>query len=731
MWKDYSKSYIKNNRASSRSVIAAALIATLFLSLLCSLAYNFWIYEIEKIELEEGDWQGRIVGELQEGDIFVIENFANVEKAVINEKESDEKGTVIDIYFKNARTIYRDMPLILKQLGLGEDAVSYHELLLSRYFIHDPADSTPPLLLALYLAVLLIMSFSLVLIIRNSFELYMNARVHQFGIFSSIGATPQQIRTCLLQEAAVLCGIPIVAGCLAGILLSLGVIEAINSFAMNVSGRHEAVFGYHPVVLVITLFAAIGTVFFSAWIPARKLSRMTPLEAIRNSSGFQLKKKKNSRFLSFLFGIEGELAGNALKAQKKSLRISSISLFLSFFGFSVMLCFTTLAGISTRYTYFERYQDAWDVMVTVKDTDINKLDFAQKVKEVEDIGAVTIYQQAETKTFLAEEEQSEELRSLGGMEAVATAEKDEHGFWVDTQIVVLDDASFLDYCMKIGIEPDLNGTVILNQIWDSVNSNFRNKEYIPFIKEDSNSITLYSNIQAGQTVEVPIIAYTKEIPVLREEYDNYHLIQFVSASMWKNLLSPFEAADSDTCIRAFSDATPTLENLNELEKRLVQLVGKKYEVESENRIQEKLSNDDLMDGMVAILGGFCVLLAFIGITNVFSNTLGFIRQRKREFAQYMSIGLTPAKMKKMFCIEAIVIAGKPLLSTLILTVVSVQFMVTASYLNPMVFWSEAPLIPIMIFAATVIAFVALAYFIGGKRILQCDLNEALRNDIIG
>lgn len=200
--------------------------------------------------------------------------------------------------------------------------------------------------------------------------------------------------------------------------------------------------------------------------------------------------------------------------------------------------------------------------------------------------------------------------------------------------------------------------------------------------------------------------------------------------MWKSLLAPLKGVEPDTYIRVFSETSPTLENLNELEERMVRLVGDGYEIESENRIQEKVSNDDLRKGVTIILGGFCALLAVIGIANVFSNTLGFIRQRKREFAQYMSIGLTPAEMKKMFCIEAMVISGKPLLITLILTIVSVQFMTTASYLDPMVFWVEAPIIPILIFAATIIVFVALAYYIGGKRILQCDLNETLRNDMV-
>lgn len=54
----------------------------------------------------------------------------------------------------------------------------------------------------------------------------------------------------------------------------------------------------------------------------------------------------------------------------------------------------------------------------------------------------------------------------------------------------------------------------------------------------------------------------------------------------------------------------------------------------------------MLNGYKLIIGALCVLLAFIGIANVFSNTLGFIRQRKREFARYMSIGMTPEGMRK-------------------------------------------------------------------------------------
>lgn len=159
MWKDYSSGFIKNNKASSLSIMAAALIAALFLSFLCTLFYNFWMDETARIILEDGDWDGRITGEISELQLSTIKSFANVEKAVINNALSGAKGTVVDIYFYNRRVAYQDMPLIAERLGLEENAVSYNTLLLSQYLIHDPNAKQPPMLLSLYLVVLVLVSF--------------------------------------------------------------------------------------------------------------------------------------------------------------------------------------------------------------------------------------------------------------------------------------------------------------------------------------------------------------------------------------------------------------------------------------------------------------------------------------------------------------------------------------------------------------------------------------------
>ena len=52
MWKNYSLDYAKNNKNGSLSIMAASFIAALFLSLLCSLFYNFWLDNIEGTKQE-------------------------------------------------------------------------------------------------------------------------------------------------------------------------------------------------------------------------------------------------------------------------------------------------------------------------------------------------------------------------------------------------------------------------------------------------------------------------------------------------------------------------------------------------------------------------------------------------------------------------------------------------------------------------------------------------------
>ncbi|HBA49171.1 MAG TPA: ABC transporter permease [Lachnospiraceae bacterium] len=754
MWKEYSKSYIQNNRLSGLSVRIAAFISALLLSLLCGVFYNLWKYEVERIVLEEGGWQSRIAGSFSPEEIEAVRNFASVKDMVVRDgtgegaasygKQSyveqgdgQESETVIDLYFDRYGAVLKDTPRIAELAGASPEQTAYHYGLLAMYLIRHPSDPAPRLLFPLFLLITGIASFSLIVIIHNSFVLSMNARIHQFGIFSSIGATPRQIRTCLLQEAAVLCAFPVVAGNLSGIAGSMGILELTNRIlGGEVPGRHKAVFGYHPLVLGVTLFVTVLTIWISAWLPAGKLSRLTPLEAIKNTGELQLKRRKNSRILGLFFGMEGELAGNALKAQRKALRTASLSLVFSFMAFTMMECFVTTSDISTRETYFERYQDVWDIMVTVRDGDGAAFEEINEIRALPGVESVVAYQKAMAKRVIREEEISEEMKSFGGFshasESVVT--KVDGGWMVNAPLVILDDSSFLDYCEQIGIPPCLDGAVVRNLIRDVTDPDFRHVQNVPYLNTGSTgegTVSILMRPGSEEMAEVPVLCYTAEVPLLREEYatlDYYQLVHFLPVSLWEKIRGQIGEGEGELYLRILGGENVTLEQLNGLQERIDSLLAGKYVTESENRIQEYELNGRQIQGMKLIFGGFCVLLALIGIGNVFSNTLGFVRQRKREFARYMSLGLTPENMGKMFRIEAMVLAGRPVLVTLPLAVVVMGLMLKMSYIAVGEFLAQAPFVPIAVFMAAILGFVALAYYLGWRNVRKISLAEVLRDD---
>ena len=708
--------------------MVAALIAAMFLSLITSVFYNMWTDNINQIVSKEGDWQAKITGSVGEEERERIKVMANVKDVITTPTKN---GGEMLVYFYEMRSIYEDMPNLAKLIKADNTDITYHETLLSEYFIFAPENEHPPMLLAFYLVVMMIAAFALILIIRNAFMVSMESRLHQLGILQSIGATPGQLIICLLQEAFGLCLIPIIIGIGAGVALCSGLIRFANDIAASYRGG-TAVFSYHFGLFLIALVVSLITVLSSAWLPARRLSKMSPLQVIKGGKAKNtIEKVGKFRLITVIFGIEGELAAKSIYVRRKSLRTASLSLTLAFLAFCIFLCFMTLSGISTRYTYFERYKDTWDIMVTVKNQDVTTVERVLDTAALNQVAGCCVYQKEIAYIWLAEDQLSDDLRALGSLSTVAGSEvvvKD-NKYQISVPIVILDDKSFKDYCESIGVTigETEQGMITINRIWDNLNSHYRNKEYVAFIKEQDNAnLSLHKNMsENGDVISLPVIAYTDQLPVLREEYANYELVQVMSASTWQNLLVSEPRQAQDTYINI---QTATEDNIASVQTEIEQLLaGENYEIE--NRLEEQAFNQVIQDGYMFVMGGLCGLLAIIGLASVFSNTLGSIAQRKREIARYLSIGLSPLGIKKMLAVEALIIGGKPIIATVPLTIVFVIFAATASAINPLEFLENMPFVPLIIFAGVILGCVALAYYLGGRKICRGNMVEAIKNDM--
>lgn len=727
MWKDYSLSYIRKNRASSFSVLAAALIAAAFLSLLFSLMYSMWDYERTRIVAEEGDYHARLTGRIDEEKLELIRGWANVESAVVRKQGAEGENTVVDIRLKDPSDIYEEMPKIAALAGIPENQTEYHDQLLSLFLVRSPRDPDGAMMLALFAAVSVFACIALILVIHNAFAVFMNDRVHQFGILSSVGATPGQIRFCLLQEAGLLCALPVLFGNLAGMAAAAGLLEGINLYLKKAApDRLPSHFVFHPAVFLLSVLCAAVTVWASARIPAGRLSRLTPLEAIRGGGEFSLKRKKHSPILSLLFGVEGELAGNALKAQRKALRAAGLSLILSFLAFTLMESVLSLSRLSTQITYWDRYQNAWDVMITVKNTQIapfGKTEELSRIRSLSGVRDVLAYQKARAQRLLTDGELSDAYREAGGFRD-GTGKR-----LVSAPLIILDDAAFLSYCGQIGAPERLDGVIVYNEVRDDRDPNFRKRKFLPYLQEDADTAVLYRYGQE-EAVTVPVTAYARQTPVLREQFgaeDPHELVHFLPASLWEKIGETLGEAETDLTIRVLAEEGASMETLDSLEEEINGLL-EGYETESENRLRAKLESDRAYDALMTLFGSFCALLALFGISSVFLNTLSFVRQRRREVARYLSVGMTPCSVGKMFFVEALVLAGRPALITLPLAALIVAWFLKTSYLDAGLFIRHAPVVPVLLFLAAIFAFVGLAYYLGARKLLRCSLTELLRDE---
>lgn len=408
--------------------------------------------------------------------------------------------------------------------------------------------------------------------------------------------------------------------------------------------------------------------------------------------------------------------------------------------------FFTLSQISTRYTYFERYQSSWDVMATLPEgaegpespAPADAFALKPRLVALPGVREAAVYQRAGGRVLLTAADQSSPLQALGGYEALTGAAAEGEAFPVPAELVILDDAAFMDYCAAQGLPRRLDGAVVCDRVWDSLHSSFRHPAYLPFLQPGLARLTLAGAEgaeNAAQAAALPLLGYADTPPLLREEYDRHSMALFLPETLWHQLQGGGEGAglgvqpEDGPRIRLLAAEGAGAAELARLRQALAALLAEAgIPAETEDRIAERETNDEMIDGFRLVLGLGCGYLALIGLVGIFAHTLGFVRLRRREIARYASLGMTPAQLRRMFAREALTLAGRPVLAAIGLGAAALTGMIRASELDPAEFWAEAPVLPLLCFVLAVFALVGLAYYLGGRALLRTDLAETLRDE---
>lgn len=566
-----------------------------------------------------------------------------------------------------------------------------------------------------YIVVFSVASIALIMMIHHAFAATMTTRIHQLGILKSVGATRRQIRRALINEVVVLSLPAIVIGNIVGIGLAWLFMAFIITSTADLRD-YILTFAYHPIVFLGSFLFSVLTALISAWIPAKKLSRITPLEAIRYGNEPVIKRVRKYRIHSAIFGIHGDLARKSLYSRRKAMRIGTMSILLAVFSCVSLLNMFGISNLSTEKTYFDRFKNNWDFLVAAKENDYSK-ELLNDIRNIEGVSSCIVHKKVTCNTQILGEYLSDDVQKLGLENLNGSFVANDRGIYnVNAPIYILDDNSFERYR---GEQTDAN-VIAVNIIWDSIHSERTNRQYVPFLNADKERLLNVGGIT------IPVTGFANELPVLRESLEQYSLSLVMSESYYDSLGFNLDADESFYTIK--------VEDRNQydgIKEELQQLLLVYPDCVFEGRIEEHENELNIQKGLRMLIYAFTGLLTCIGLANIFASTLGQIHQRKREFARYFAVGLTPKGAAKILAWEAVIVTLRPIFFTIVINIPLMAIMLNAGGITAQEFIAKRlPLIPTIVLFVAVIGFVGLAYYLGGKKICNMNLVDVIKDDTL-
>ena len=565
-------------------------------------------------------------------------------------------------------------------------------------------DSVTATLYSLAAIVIGLIVFASVSLIYNAFSISVSERTKQFGLLSSVGATRKQLRRMVTFEALTVSAIGIPLGILVGI-------GGIGITLLLLGDKFSSIVGkaYIPLRLcvswesvVIAAVIALITVLISAWIPSKRATRVSAVEAIRQSMDVKADNKptRTSKLAYKLFGLPGVIAGKHYKRNRKKYRTTVVSLFMSIVLFVSAAAFTDYmmesaeGGLASDQfdLIYAAESDASAAMtpdalleLLFSEPNVTGGTYTKKQFLQGDISReyVTAMFADRFSSFGTESEDAapKELGISGYLYFVADAE-----FNRLLEKYNLKEADYYDRDKPLGIALDRNieldrrlekyvtldtlqgdGCVIEGLYYVEIDGYYRKDSRID---ENGNKVVLYQNRDnENDIIELPyeesFAKYT-----LRSEKTIEEAPFFVSRStpVAINMIYPYSMLESvipEAALNQFrnteyfltsSNHTASFENLATVltENGL-----------SSRQLFDYAANAETNRNVVTIIRvfayGFIVLISLIAVANVFNTISTNISLRRREFAMLKSVGMTQKGFRRMMNYECLLYGSKALL----------------------------------------------------------------------
>ncbi len=512
------------------------------------------------------------------------------------------------------------------------------------------SDSTISMIYTVAAVVVIIIIFTSVFCIRNSFAIATAEKTKMYGMLASIGATKKQIRKNVIFEGLILGTVGIPLGILSGIFACFVLVKIVNAVIGEYLFARTGAMVLEISILPIILSAILGivTIYLSSISSAKKASKVSPIENLRNSNDIKIKNKKLKvpKIIQKIFKTGGVLAYKNLKRSKKKYRTTVISIAVSVCIFISMNSLLTYAFGLTG-VYYKDYNYNLILYNSEGILEQNK----NSILAIEGIDEYFInYRNPNSIRISDKSKVNEEDGFIYNVDYYYSKEKNEEIFTngpkvANLWLVGLDDNTFQKYCKKAGLD------------YNKVKKDGILCDLVQYLEEDNASIkqTRRYKYKAGDTItgkfedkeiNVKVGAVTETQPYGKETvfYDGGYIVFDVDE--FKDIEFELNAILINT-----EDTSKIMDEVEKIHSGI-----------ERTDIQESEKAEKSMILIVSIfLYGFITVITLIGITNIFNTITSNMELRQKEFAMLKSIGMTKKEFNRMIRLETLFYGTKSLI----------------------------------------------------------------------
>ena len=613
--------------------------------------------------------------------------YTRLDSLTVEQRTPDQKFIVFVRYTKPKRNIRfgKDIGYALEDEGLTDITARKHTNLLR--YDGDVDYNTTTVITCLGALVIGVVVIASIFTIRNSFNISTTERTHEFGMLSSLGATPRQIRRSVIIEALYIGVVAIPVGIVLGIAATLLLLLASNSLLglEDIVMRFASPWWLYVAVIVLGLII----VWLASASAAIRASRLSPIEAIRSTQDIKVnpKKLKTNRFLASYFGVGGVIASKNLKRSRQKYRTTVISIVVSVAVF---------VGLSSFVIDSQRIVRAF-----IPDFGANYIVSG---------GSIEDYRAIVDKFHLNDYVIQRSVRTSGAI-----------------SVISLSSNYFEKYAQSVGIRDDYEHAAILNNYIAETHSNGAQtvKRVLDYNAGDDFTLRMYIEEGEPETAELhlTISKLTDKRPMGLEAIEMPTI--FISDNFY---------AKDQLYFDSYSDFL--FANPGDASEGISAYLLEKMDVEAERHMfgldigSAREMADNLIMLAAIFMYGFIIVVALIGVTNIFNTIYTNIHLRAKEFAMLKSVGMTDQEFHRMIWLESILYTLRALLIGLPLGIL-ISYGVHSLLVNGGVTLPyELPLIPIIIAVLVVALLISVIMHYSVRQVSRQNIIETIRKDTI-